>query len=57
MDSAISAEHGREQILAALDAVDAADTMIRETSSGLAGNAFRVDVAERLETHNAPTAG
>ena len=50
MGSSISAEQAREEILAALDAIDAAHGLLRETSSGLVGNAFRVDVAERLET-------
>ncbi|HUB54236.1 MAG TPA: HNH nuclease, partial [Mycobacterium sp.] len=48
MSSAISAEHARERITAALDAVDAAHDVLRETCSDLVGNAFRVDVAARL---------
>ncbi|OBK32684.1 HNH nuclease [Mycobacterium sp. 1245111.1] len=50
MSFSIGAEQARERILAALDAVDAAHGVLRETSSSLVGNAFRVDVAERLET-------
>jgi len=45
-----SAEEAREQINAALDAIDAAHTVLRDTSSDVVGNTFRVDVAERLET-------
>ncbi len=50
MGSALSAEAARERIRAALDAIDAAHNMLRETSSDMVGNDFRVDVAERLET-------
>ncbi|HEX4392298.1 MAG TPA: 13E12 repeat family protein [Mycobacterium sp.] len=57
MGSAISAEQAREQILTALDAIDAAHDVLRETSSGLVGNAFRVDVAERLETQERANRG
>ncbi|MDT5047523.1 MAG: hypothetical protein QOG75_3397 [Mycobacterium sp.] len=57
MGSAISAEQAREQILTALDAIDAAHHVMRETSSGLVGNAFRVDVAERLETQERANRG
>lgn len=39
----------RERISAALDAVDAAHAVLRDTSSDVVGNDFRVDVAERLE--------
>ena len=57
MGSAISAEQAREQILAALDAIDVAHDVMRETSTGLVGNAFRVDVAERLETQERANRG
>ncbi len=50
MGSVISVEVARERITSALDAIDAAHDLLRETSSDLAGNRFRVDVAERLET-------
>jgi hypothetical protein len=50
MGSAISAEQARERISAALEAIDAAHDVLRETSSDVVGNEFRVDVAERLET-------
>ncbi len=49
MGPAISAEQARERISAALDAIDAAHNAVRATSSGLLGNTFRVEVAERLE--------
>jgi hypothetical protein len=50
MGSGVGIEQAREGILAALDAIDAAHDQLRHTSSDLVGNAFRVDVAERLET-------
>ncbi|MGA8544058.1 MAG: DUF222 domain-containing protein, partial [Mycobacterium sp.] len=57
MGSAISAELAREQISAALDAIDAAHDQLRTTSSDLLGNTFRVDVAERLETQERTNRG
>jgi hypothetical protein len=50
MALALSAVAAREQICAALDAIDAAQEVLRETSSDLVGNDFRVEVADRLET-------
>jgi Domain of unknown function (DUF222) len=50
MGSAISAEQARERIDAALDAIDAAHDLLRDTPSDLVGTRFRVDVAARLET-------
>src|ERR1700734_3319952 len=50
MGSAISADEARERITSALDAIDAAHSLLRDTPSDLVGNRFRVDVAERLET-------
>jgi hypothetical protein len=50
MTPTISAEQARERVNASLDAIDAAHDELRETSSDLAGNMFRVDVAARLET-------
>jgi Domain of unknown function (DUF222) len=47
----------RERIDAALDAIDAAHEVLRATSSDLLGNAFRVDVAERLETQERTNRG
>jgi uncharacterized protein DUF222 len=57
MGSAIGAAAAREQINAALDAIDAAHDQLRTTSSDLAGNEFRVDVAERLETQERTNRG
>ncbi|MCV7402766.1 HNH endonuclease [Mycobacterium fragae] len=57
MGSALSAEQARERISAALDAVDAAHDVLRETSSDVVGNSFRVDVAERLETQERTNRG
>ena len=57
MAPTISAEQARERINAALDAIDAAHDELRETSSDLAGNMFRVDVAERLETQERTNRG
>lgn len=50
MGSVLSAQQAKEQIGAALDAIDAAHEVLRATSSDMVGNSFRVDVAERLET-------
>jgi uncharacterized protein DUF222 len=57
MGSAVGAEAAREQINAALDAIDAAHDMLRDTCSDLVGNTFRVDVAERLETQERTNRG
>lgn len=40
----------REQIVAALDAIDAAYSVIRGTSTDVVGNGFRVELAARLES-------
>lgn len=45
----MNAEQARERIGAALDAIDAAHDVLRETSSDVVGNDFRLEVAERLE--------
>ncbi|WP_428341912.1 DUF222 domain-containing protein [Mycobacterium sp.] len=50
MGSPISADEARERIKSALDAIDAGHNLLRDTPSDLVGNAFRVDIAERLET-------
>ena len=42
-------QDAREAVLAALDAIDAAHAQLRKTSTDLVGNAFRVEVAVRLE--------
>src|SRR6201986_1621906 len=57
MGPAISAEQARERIDAALDAIDAAHDLLRDTPSDLVGNRFRVDVAERLETQERANRG
>ncbi len=54
---AVSAEQARERIAAALDAIDAAHDVLRETSSDVLGNGFRVDIAERLETQDRTNRG
>ena len=45
----VSAAEARERISAALDAIDAAHDVLRDTASDLVGSNFRVDVADRLE--------
>lgn len=57
MGSALGAAAAREAIRGALDAVDAAHEVLRETSSAMVGNDFRVDVAERLETQQRTNRG
>ncbi len=57
MGSALGTEQARERISTALDAIDAAHDVLRETSSCLVGNDFRVDVAERLETQDRTNRG
>jgi hypothetical protein len=57
MAPTISAEQARERINTALDAIDAAHDELRETSSDLVGNIFRVDVAARLETQERANRG
>src|ERR1700760_3368 len=57
MAPAVGAAQARERINAALDAIDAAHDVLRDTSSDLLGNTFRVDTAERLETQNRTNRG
>ena len=57
MGPAISADEARERITSALDAIDAAHDVMRDTPSDLVGNRFRVDVAERLETQERANRG
>jgi hypothetical protein len=45
-------ESQRDEIRAALDAVDAAHARLRAARSDCVGNAFRVQVAQRLETQH-----
>jgi hypothetical protein len=52
MGPAIGTTQERERINAALDAIDAAHDTLRDTSSHMLGNKFRVEVAERLETQD-----
>ncbi|MGB3485926.1 MAG: hypothetical protein WBB07_27360, partial [Mycobacterium sp.] len=40
----------RTEVLDALAGVDAAQARLRATSTNLVGNAFRIEIAERLET-------
>jgi hypothetical protein len=42
----------RDQVTADLDAIDAALTRLRQTSTDAVGNAVRITIAERLETQN-----
>lgn len=46
----LTPEAARTAVLADLDVVDAALARIRATSTDLAGNAFRIDVIDRIET-------
>jgi hypothetical protein len=46
----VTAEVARARVGADLDVIDAALTRLRETSTDMVGNAFRVEVTERLET-------
>jgi len=57
MGSGVGAEQARERIGAALDAIDAAHAMLRDTGSDVVGNGFRVEVAERLETQERTNRG
>jgi hypothetical protein len=57
MGRCATAEEARERISAALDAIDAAHAVLRDTSSDVVGNRFRVDVAERLETQDRTNRG
>lgn len=53
----MSAEQARERIGAALQAIDAAHDVLRETPSDIVGNDFRLEVAERLETQERTNRG
>ncbi len=57
MATAVGAAAAREVICAALDAIDTAHDMLRETSTDLVGNDFRVEMAERLETQERTNRG
>jgi hypothetical protein len=45
----------RRQVVDALAAIDAAHAVLRSVSTDLVGNAFRIDIADRLETSPAST--
>jgi len=49
MAGCITAEDTRERVRVALDAIDGGLAVLRETPTDDVGNAFRVEVAERLE--------
>nr|WP_046283490.1 HNH endonuclease signature motif containing protein [Mycobacterium sp. UM_NZ2] len=49
MATVLGAVAAREQVCAALDAIDAAHSVLRATSTDLVGNAIRIEVADRLE--------
>ena len=53
----VSAAEARERITAALDAIDAAHDVLRDTPSDLVGSDFRVEVADRLETQERTNRG
>src|ERR1700761_2129992 len=57
MATGIGADEARERINAALEAVDAAYELLRDTPSTLVGNTFRIDVAARLETQERTNRG
>ena len=57
MGPSISADEARERVSSALDAIDAAHNVLRETPSDLVGNSFRVEVADRLETQECVNRG
>jgi hypothetical protein len=57
MATGIGADEARERIKAALDAVDAAHDLLRDTPTTLVGNTFRIDVAARLETQERTNRG
>jgi hypothetical protein len=46
------ADAARDRVRADLDAIDAAMDRLRETSTDMVGNAFRIEITERLEYHN-----
>lgn len=45
----LTAEAVQEAVRAELDAIDGAYTRLRTTCTDLVGNAFRIEMAERLE--------
>ena len=57
MGEFINAQEQQERITAALEAIDDAHAVLRETPSDEVGSVFRVDVAERLETQERTNRG
>jgi hypothetical protein len=57
MGEFITAQVARERICAALDAIDDAHVVLRGTPCDGVGNAFRVEMAERLETQERTNRG
>ncbi len=57
MGGFVTGAAARERICAALDAIDDAHAVLRSTSSDEVGNAFRVQMAERLETQERTNRG
>lgn len=47
----------RTQVVEALEAIDAAQAVLRATPTDLVGNAFRIEMADRLEGHSRVTLG
>ncbi|MBV8788479.1 MAG: HNH endonuclease [Mycobacterium sp.] len=52
MGQIVNEDQARERIGAALDAIDVAHDVLRGTSSDVVANAFRIEVAERLENQH-----
>ncbi|MEO6792533.1 MAG: 13E12 repeat family protein [Mycobacterium sp.] len=57
MATGVGAVAARERICAALEAIDTAHLVLRETPSDLVGNDFRVEIADRLETQERTNRG
>ncbi|BBY27693.1 HNH endonuclease signature motif containing protein [Mycolicibacterium sediminis] len=55
--SFLFADAARDRVRADLDAIDAALDRLRETSTDMVGNSFRVELTERLEHHHRVTRG
>jgi hypothetical protein len=53
----MDADQAQERISSALGAIDAAHELLRQTSSDLVTNSFRVEVAERLENQHRTNRG
>ncbi len=57
MGQFVSGQEQRERITAALDAIEDAHAVLRQTPSDEVGNAFRMEMAERLETQERTNRG